>query len=201
MGIDQCFSGQDLGAGGDHMKITISGMAGSGKSTVAKIVAKELGLKHHSIGDFMREIAQEKGMTLPELSAAAESDRWLDEKLDQKQIALGKYKDDFILDSRLGYHFIPDSLKVFLYVDMKTGAERILGAHRSEETAESVEAMVDSMQKRLNSEKKRYRQYYGIDDYTHKSNYEVYIDTSRITAEEAARRLIECVTGKAAQHK
>ena len=39
------------------MIIAISGKAGSGKSTIAKLVAKKLGLKHFSSGDFMLKIS------------------------------------------------------------------------------------------------------------------------------------------------
>ena len=44
------------------MKITLSGMVGSGKSTNAKLFAKELGYKHYSVGDLMREMAKERGI-------------------------------------------------------------------------------------------------------------------------------------------
>ena len=46
------------------MIITISGIAGSGKSTVAKLLAKKLNCKHYSVGDFMRQIAKEKNIPL-----------------------------------------------------------------------------------------------------------------------------------------
>ena len=56
------------------MIITISGKPGSGKSTVAKRLAAELGLTHVSAGDFMRDMATERGITVLELSAIAEND-------------------------------------------------------------------------------------------------------------------------------
>ena len=89
------------------MIITISGIAGSGKSTVAKLLAKKLNYKHYSIGDFMRQIAKERKLTLLELSKQAEKDNSIDKELDKKQIELGKTKDNFVIDSRLGFHFCP----------------------------------------------------------------------------------------------
>ena len=50
------------------MIITISGTPGSGKSTVAKMIATKLGFKHYSTGDFMRQMAKERGISLEELS-------------------------------------------------------------------------------------------------------------------------------------
>ncbi len=61
------------------MIITISGKAGSGKSTIAKQLAKKLGLKHYSTGDFMRQMAKDKGVSLLELSRIAEKDKSIDQ--------------------------------------------------------------------------------------------------------------------------
>ena len=44
------------------MIITISGKAGSGKSTVGRIVAQELNYEHYSMGDLQRLYAKEKGI-------------------------------------------------------------------------------------------------------------------------------------------
>lgn len=43
------------------MIIIVSGMPGSGKSTVAKYLAKKLKLRHASAGDAMRIIAKSRG--------------------------------------------------------------------------------------------------------------------------------------------
>ncbi len=74
------------------MIITISGIAGSGKSTVAKLLAKRLGYRHYSIGDFMREMAKERKVSLLELSKEAEKGHSIDKELDEKQRELGKKK-------------------------------------------------------------------------------------------------------------
>lgn len=107
------------------MIITISGTAGSGKSTVAKLLAKELDLKHYSIGDLMRKIAEERGLTLLELSKKAEESPDIDQELDKSQIELGKKQDNFVIDGRLSFHFIPSSYKVFLKVSDNEAAKRI----------------------------------------------------------------------------
>ena len=91
------------------MKITLGGTAGSGKSTAAKLLAKKLGYKHYSMGDFQREIAEEKGISLLELGKLEEKVKSLDEEVDQRQIELGRKEDNFVIDSRLGFHFIPNS--------------------------------------------------------------------------------------------
>jgi len=53
--------------------ITISGTPGSGKSTVAKIIQKELDAERIYVGGIRREIARKKGMTLQELNVYAQT--------------------------------------------------------------------------------------------------------------------------------
>ncbi|MBI2112124.1 AAA family ATPase, partial [Candidatus Woesearchaeota archaeon] len=83
------------------MIITISGTAGSGKSTVGKLLAKKLKYKHYSMGDLQRQIAEQRGITLLELGKLEETDPSIDKELDQKQIQLGKTENKFIIDGRL----------------------------------------------------------------------------------------------------
>ena len=55
------------------MIITISGTPGSGKSTVAQILVKKLGLERLYIGGILRALAKHKGMTIEELTKYAKS--------------------------------------------------------------------------------------------------------------------------------
>lgn len=50
------------------MIITMSGKAGSGKGTVAKILSEKLGYEHISIGNMKRELATAMGMTISEFN-------------------------------------------------------------------------------------------------------------------------------------
>src|SRR3989344_6212851 len=105
------------------MIITLAGDIGSGKSTVAKLLAAQLHLKHYSTGDFMREMAIKEGISLLVLSARAENDSSVDQVLDSRQKRLGEEEKNFVLDARLGWFFIPQSFKVYLKVDPKVGAQ------------------------------------------------------------------------------
>ena len=48
------------------MLITISGLPGSGKTTVARLLSRQLGIPHVYAGDMYRKAAEERGMTLEE---------------------------------------------------------------------------------------------------------------------------------------
>jgi len=179
------------------MIITISGTIGSGKSTVAKILAQKLNLKHHSIGDFMRELALERNLSLEDFGKIAEGDRSVDTTLDKKQIDLGGNEDNFIIDGRLSFHFIPKSIKIFLDGELKTRAERILRDIlikniRKEEQAETIREMVEKIQTRKECEQLRYQKYYNIDPYDEKY-YDLIVDTTSITPEEVANKIVEFV--------
>ena len=150
------------------MIITISGKAGSGKSTIAKQLSKKLKLKHYSIGDLMRQIALDKGISLNELSKQAESDKSIDKELDKKQIAL-KNKDNFIIDGRLTAFFIPNAdLKVFLDCDDEVRAERIQKDERKGEKNQEIDEIIENIEQREKSERKRYKELYKVDYYDKK---------------------------------
>lgn len=173
------------------MKITIAGDLGSGKSTVRNILAKELSYDKFSIGDFMGDMAMKRNITLLELSKLAETDKSIDIELDKTQVEFGKSHDEFVLDARLGWHFIPDSFKVYLKVDPDEAAKRIYNDKREDETENtSKEATKQNIITRKQSEKKRYKEYYGL-NYDAPENFDIIIDTTNISPQEVANKIIE----------
>ena len=171
------------------MIITISGKAGSGKSTVAKEVAKKLGLKHYSIGDLMRKIAKEKSMSLNKMSRLAEEDRSIDMELDKKTIGL-RAAANFVIDGRLTAYFLPYAdLKVFLDCDDEVRAERILKDKRSDEKSKNLKELVKKIRQREQSERKRYSKLYKI-DYRNKKLYNLMIDTTNLSIKEVVDKIM-----------
>ena len=173
------------------MIITISGIAGSGKSTVAKKLAQKLRYAHYSVGDLMRAMAKERGVSLLELGRLAEKDKAIDVELDERQRALGK-KDDFVIDSRLGFHFLKKSFKVFLQVELAVAAERILKERRAHESYADLADSVASIKKRIASEDKRYSSYYKV-DYQDVFHYDLVVDTTSLTVSQVVERIVGAV--------
>lgn len=66
------------------MKISITGDLGSGKSTVAKQLAKDLGFDYISTGTIFREIAKEYGIDVLKLNKLALTDTSIDDRVDGK---------------------------------------------------------------------------------------------------------------------
>jgi len=178
--------------------ITIAGKLGSGKSSTAKKVAEILGYKHASTGDFMRKMAEERGISLDELSKIAESDSSIDIAIDDYSRGIGN-KNNIVLDSRLGFYFIPLSFKVFLELDPLVAANRILedakvNPLRHKETLQgfhTVEEIARSITKRIKSERKRYQELYGIQDQTDPQNFHLVINTAKIPLNEVSLKIIK----------
>ena len=178
--------------------ITIAGNLGSGKSSTAKMVSEILGYNHSSTGDFMRSIASERGVSLMELSKIAENDPSVDISLDDHNREIGEC-ENIVLDSRLGFHFVPKSFKVFLKLDSKIAAKRIMedkennpNRHKEDiKNFDSVENISRSISERLVSEKKRYKDLYEIADHTSRDNFDLVIDTSLESLSEVSRKIVE----------
>ena len=178
--------------------ITIAGKLGSGKSSTAKMVAEILYYKHYSTGDFMRSIANERGISLEELSLIAETDDSIDKALDDRNLEIGKL-ENIVIDSRLGFYFIPNSFKVFLELDPEIASARIIEDKKSNPnrhtealgTFNTKESIMESINNRLLSERKRYKNLYQIEDITSHDNFDLVIDTTQILLSEVSKKIIE----------
>lgn len=177
--------------------ITIAGKLGSGKSSTAKMVAQILDYKHYSTGDFMRSIANERGISLIELNKIAETDDSIDKALDDHNLEKGKM-ENIVLDSRLGFYFIPSSFKVFLELDPSIASERIMedrksnpNRHTEASGFDTKESIIKSINNRLLSERKRYKDIYNIEDHTLNNNFDLVINTEKIPLEEVSKKIIE----------
>ncbi|MBI2564894.1 cytidylate kinase family protein [Candidatus Woesearchaeota archaeon] len=183
------------------MIITISGNPGSGKSTVGKLLAKNLGYKYYSIGDLMGKFAAEQGITIEELQERRKTNLKWDREIDNYQRQLGIEEDGFVLDSRLGWYFIPQSFKVFLDVDEKVGAERVFKNQRPDEKKyESVNKLLNAQKQRIKADAEQWKKLYRINFLDHK-NYAIIIDTTKLTAEDIVYKIIEALALKSEKER
>jgi len=178
------------------MIITISGKPGAGKTTTGKILAEKLGYKFYSMGDLRGEMAQRIGLTIDEFNRLGEKEDWTDKKVDDYQKELGETSDNLIIDGWISFHFIPNSFKVFLEVDPKVAAERVFQDQRpDEEYVRSPEIMEKVLKKRMEDSRARYLKYYQV-DFLEKSHYNLIIDTTNLSPEEVAKKILEKIKNK-----
>lgn len=176
--------------------ITIAGKLGSGKSSTSKMVASLLNYEHASTGGFMRQMADKRGIKLDELSKIAETDDNVDITIDNYTRELGE-KNDMVIDSRLGFHFIPESFKVFLELDPEIASKRIFedkksnpNRHTEASNFDTEENIKEKIISRLNSERKRYKDLYNINDHTDHNNFDLVINTKDIPLEEVSKKVV-----------
>jgi cytidylate kinase len=164
--------------------ITISGKPGSGKSSTADKVAELLGYTRHSSGDMVRTVLKRHGMTLDEYNESAETNHDLDAEIDEQLRSL-RDQEDIVVDSRLGFYWIPESFKVYLDLDLDVATARIFkdtveNKSRSDvgEGGSSLPDVARQVRERMDNERGRFRQLYGVDPYA-EHHFDLIIDTSR----------------------
>lgn len=175
------------------MIITISGNIGSGKSTVAKRLAKNLGYPTLDVGALRRAEAKRRGMTLAAFNAWAEKHpKAGDWAFEQKFIRTARRKRNIIVTGRVAYHFLPESFKVFLKVSAREGARRTLANQKDRPNEFKVGVTLASLmrlhQQRIRSDVRRYRKSYNI-NILDLHQYDYILDTSRIPIPTVVRRV------------
>ena len=174
--------------------ITICGGLGSGKSSTAKLIAKELGFKHFSSGDFFREVGMELGLSVTETNKRAETDPKIDEMTDQKLRSM-RNANKVVIDSRTAYHWIPESFKVYLDLPADIAKERTLKNltenkfRQQSEQDSNPENLYEKMKERFESEQKRYWDLYKINN-TDKNQFDLIIDTNKNNLEQVVKIII-----------
>jgi len=171
-------------------KISITGDLGSGKSTVCRYLNEKYGFTIYSIGVIQRTLAGKYNMSTYDFNKYMEAHPEIDEEIDNNLAAIGRQDEVMVLDSRMAWHFVPDSFKVYLSVNIDTAVKRVIGDHRgSVECYSGPEDAKCKLLARKYSENLRYKNKYNV-DCTDLSNFDLVIDTSDITPQEVADIII-----------
>lgn len=174
------------------MIITISGTPGAGKTTTAEKLAKKLRHRRYSLGLIRRAMARERGLTLEEFNTLGEKKDFTDRSVDQWQAKQGKKLKNGIFEGRTSFHFIPHSYKIFLQAEIPVAAKRIKhdrAAHRRFEANWSdIHSVETALRRRMRSDSRRYRKYYGLNIYD-RGHYDLVLDTTRLKPSQVVSRI------------
>ncbi len=158
--------------------ITIGGLHGTGKSSVADTLAKLFGLRRASAGTVFRELAAARGMTIEEFSRVAQKDATIDRLLDdglKREAEQGKV----VIDGQLAAWMAGSNsdLNILLTAPLDVRIARIAKRDGTDLEHARRETLA-----REESERLRYLEYYGI-DIRDLSVYDIILNTGKYTLE------------------
>ena len=169
--------------------ICISGMAGTGKSTLAKKLAKKYGLKYYSGGDALKALAAEEGSNAsnngwwesPEGLAflrQREKDPQFDKAVDDKLLEYAR-QGDVLLDSWTMPWLLKTGFKIWLLASIEKRAERV--AQRDKLTVEDALRILKEKEART---KAIYQKLYGFTLGEDFAPFNLVLDTDNLGSEE-----------------
>jgi cytidylate kinase len=168
--------------------ITISGLPGSGTTTVSRLVADALGLARLPGGEVFRQMAAEAGMTLAEFGVHAQDHPSIDRELDDR-LAARAAEGGCVIESRLAGWLATRAglraLRVWVDCADEVRAERV--AVRDGTTA--AQALADNAA-RSDLERARYRAVYAI-DLDDRSTYDLVLDSTTEPPEALTARIVD----------
>lgn len=179
------------------MHFSITGYLGSGKTTICKKLQEQYGFERIYAGGILREIAQNMGMSILEFTKyRLENDegKKYDQIVDEYTVRIAKENPDknLIFDSRLAWHFIPSTFKIFVLVSPYEAALRTyLTRKESDESYSSIEEAKELLVERRIAENRNYKKIYGV-NCENLEQYDLVIDTTSISTDEAVKIIMDC---------
>ena len=165
--------------------VTIGGPHGTGKSTYAKMVAKQFRLRYVSAGLLFRDLAKERGVSLEELSRQAASSPEIDRMIDERSAAEAA-KGDAVIEGQLAAWMSKDLAQVRIYLKAPD-EERI--ARIANRDHLQYEAARRQTLERERIQRERYKRYYEI-DIDDLSPYNIIVDTGNRSVESTSTELM-----------
>jgi cytidylate kinase len=176
-------------AKGSGIVVCISGMAGTGKSTLAKKLANKYGLKYYSGGDALKALASEEGYDTssrgwwesPEglrFLERREKDAQFDKAVDEKLLEYAKC-GNVLLDSWTMPWLIKSGFKIWLLASTEKRAARVAVRDRL-----PLKEAMKVLQEKEAKTKAIYKKLYGFTLDEDFKPFDLVLDTDNLNADE-----------------
>ncbi len=171
------------------MIIAVSGLHGTGKSSISKKIAERLKLEYYSTGNAFREFAEKMNMTLEEFSEYVEKNPEIDKDLDTRIVDIAK-KGNIVAESQLSGYLLENiaDYKILLKCPLSIRVKRM-----AERDSTDYEEKLKETEFREKSELERFKLLYNIDlsdENRAKKIFDLILDTKNLTIEETVHKIL-----------
>lgn len=174
------------------MIVTISGLSGSGKSTVAKLLSQQLNYQLFDFGNLLRNTAKEKHLNLADFAEYLNQNPAAEKAMDQKTVEFAKQNNNIILNGRLTAWLMKNNnipaFKICLMADINKRAGWIAGREKI-----NLEQALKETQKRDEIDHQRLLTNFGL-DINDVSIYDTVIKTDDLGIDEIVDILLKEIT-------
>jgi len=166
------------------MIIVLSGLHGTGKSTIAMKLAEHFKFQFYATGNAFRELAKEHHMSLQEFSKYAEVHKEIDFELDAKIKKLAESGKSYVFDGQLPAYILGSlaNYRILLQCDDEIRISRMKLRDNQSLEAQKQETFI-----REASERQRFIDLYHIDiqdPILIKKTYDFVVDTTNRTIDQ-----------------
>jgi len=186
------------------MIVIVSGLPGSGKSTLVESIAEEFNLKKIFASGILKQLKEketanaqsaEKGAGFWESKEGKEFTKKrlqeldFDRKLDEELLRIAGEDGDLIFDSRtMPWLFKGEAFKIWLKASERTRAKRI-----ASRDGRNDEEIIEGMRSRYESDKEIYKKLYDFDLGEDFSPFQLVIDADELTADQVSNIAIMAI--------
>jgi len=171
------------------MILAISGLHGTGKSTIARKIAEKLGLAYYSTGNAFRDLADNMNLSLEDFSKYVEDHPNIDKDLDNKVVQVAK-KGNIVVESQLSGYLLENiaNYKILLKCPLEIRVKRM-----AERDGTNYEKKLKETKLREKSELERFKILYNIDlgdEERAKQVFDYILDTQYLSIDEVVNQIL-----------